>query len=756
MVSDAFLALRFWAVLFLIGACSFPLTKVLFRRFWDNGYMLSKAVGLAMVTYVVWLLASLRVLPFSNASILLTLAGIFLLGTYLSRKAGARRGRNPQHQETVSWKVVLVEELVFLAAFLFWSWVKAHEPSIHALEKFMDYGFTKSVLDSRFFPPPDMWYAGGTINYYYFGHVVMAMLTRLSGIDLAYTFNFMLAALFALTLTMSFTIGVAVFRQLSETADDTLRIPRKPASFIAGGLTAFLTTLAGNMQTIYAFTKGYTGEDVKPFWELAWKAGEFWTRLPEGLERYWYANATRFIPFTIHEFPGYSFVVSDVHGHVLSLPFALLAIAFLFSLFGWGKSTEGELPNGQREWPLLYYARYVVFGLLIAVLFMTNALDGPIYGGLFFILLYFDRSRYESWSKAWFTEKGERLAAVLIAGPAVIPFLIHFKSFVNGVAVNCPPQLFANSSLGPILFESVEKCQHSPFWMLYLLWGFFWFSGLWFLHDKIHINRDRFPYVSIKGAQIEIFFSILFLYSVLLIIFPEFFYFKDIYPAHFRSNTMFKLGYQAFLMYSLVSGVVIVRTLFQKVSRKGFPPVLRRMFVILLVPQLFLVSIFPIFAVRSYFNSLRVYEGINGTTWLANEYPDDYAAIRWLNSRISDGSLTAGTGTPVIVEAEGDSYTDYAHVSAFTGLPTVIGWAVHEWLWRGTYDIVSPRREDVRQIYEDPDVEYTRKLLYTYGVRYVFVGTLERDRYSQLNEAKFRNLGSLVFQSNGTRIYAIR
>src|SRR3989304_5981669 len=95
----------------------------------------------------------------------------------------------------------------------------------------------------------------------------------------------------------------------------------------------FPVASAGNFQTVYAFTRGYTGDDVQPLWTLLWGWGEFWSRLREGMERYWYANATRFIPFTIHEFPSYSFVVSDIHGHVLSIPFVLLAIGLLITLF---------------------------------------------------------------------------------------------------------------------------------------------------------------------------------------------------------------------------------------------------------------------------------------------------------------------------------------------------------------------------------------------------------------------------------------
>jgi uncharacterized membrane protein len=120
----------------------------------------------------------------------------------------------------------------------------------------MDFGFMQSILNSSYFPAPDMWYAGYPINYYYFGHTVVAVLTKLSSISLDNTFNLMLSTIFALCITMSFSIGVQLCR-LS-------RLDRVWQLF-NGLLTAFLVTLAGNMQTLYAFTKGYTGENVQPF-----------------------------------------------------------------------------------------------------------------------------------------------------------------------------------------------------------------------------------------------------------------------------------------------------------------------------------------------------------------------------------------------------------------------------------------------------------------------------------------------------------
>ncbi len=708
-MSDVVIVFQWWGTLFLIGAVAYPLTRKL-----GLSYIFSKAVGMAVVTFLVYLAGVLHIIPFTQGAVWGAMGLTFAAGVILRRKNSGEKGNIRNNALRM-----VSEELFFFAALLLWSWVKAHEPSIHNLEKFMDFGFTKSILDSKFFPAPDMWYAGGTINYYYFGHTVMAVLTRMSGIDLTYTFNLMLAAIFAFTCTMSFGIGVQLLR---------VRKGMSIAGKIGGGLfTAFLVTLAGNMQTIYAFTQGYDGDKVVPFWTILWPIGNFISRLPDGLNRYWYANATRFIPYTIHEFPSYSFVVSDVHGHVLSIPFVLLAIALLIRLFM-------DMPAGRQEkseWGI-----YIFYGFLCSVLLMTNALDGPIYLGLFLIALVVFNAVFKklSWEKAAITGG----ITIITAGICSLPFLLYFKSFVSGIAVNCPPAALADTKFGPVLFEGVEKCQHSPLWMMWLLWGFFIYCGLFLLVPLIKkITRNKLP------EHQDLLLGIFFVFSILLIIFPEFFYFKDIYPMHFRSNTMFKLGYQAFIMFSIISGYVIATMTRHKK---------RMLFFILLAPQLFLVSIYPIFSVRSYFNSLKQYEGINGTGWISTQYQDNWAGIQWLNEGLKNGKLGHN---PVLVEADGDSYTDYDQVSVFTGIPTIVGWSVHEWLWRGSYDIVAPRKEEVKLIYESTDINETKAVLEKYQVRYIFVGTLERQKFTNLQESKFNELGTPVFTSGETVIYKV-
>lgn len=662
MFPDLPLVMQWWFAVFLVGVVGFPLSRHLFSKWHDQGYLFTKALGLAVVTYVVYLAGALHIAPFLLPTILVAMLVIFGVSFYFFPP------------KAINWKIILLEESFFLVALLLWSWVKAHEPSIHGLEKFMDFGFTKSILNSRYFPAPDMWFAGKFyINYYYFGHTALAVLTRLSGLDLTYTFNLILATLFAFTLTMSFSLAWQLTKN----------------KWIAG-LTAYIITLGGNLETIYAFTSGYNSEKTPP---------PFWTIFTGKLDpNYWYANATRFIPYTIHEFPSYSFVVSDIHGHVLSLPFVLLAIGFFVEIFWHKKQT---------------YLMYAAFGLLVSILLMTNALDGPIYFGILTVLTLVVAGKIKPKLKLLGT-------SALVAAVASLPFLAYFKSFVTGLAVNCPPAALASSKIGPLLFETVDKCQKSPLWMLLILWGFFLYSGIW-LFTKFKIKDNVLLFA-------------VFVCCLGLIIFPEFFYFKDIYPMHFRSNTMFKLGYQAFIMFGLISGVAMAR-------------IKNKLFWIGLIPLLFLVIIFPYFSVRSYFGELKTYIGLDGTAWLAAQYPDDFQAIKWLDQ---NAPLTAN-----IVEADGDSYTDYARFSTFTGRPTIVGWAVHEWLWRGTYDVVAPRREEVRHIYEDPSATTVEPILSKYNVSYIIVGTIERQKYTQLSENKFSTLGKLAFQSGNTVIYSV-
>lgn len=176
--------------------------------------------------------------------------------------------------------------------------------------------------------------------------------------------------------------------------------------------------------------------------------------------------------------------------------------------------------------------------------------------------------------------------------------------------------------------------------------------------------------------------GILGLCAIGLIIIPELVYVRDIYEESYaRSNTMFKLTYQAFILFGICMSYIITRFLLWKKS--GFCRCSAE-------SGWYCFYTFGYFgtSVYSWFGNifdLSEYRGLDATAYLENVFSEDAGAIRWLDETIE--------GQPVVLEANGDSYSDYERVSAMTGLPTVLGWYVHEWLWRGDpADLMSAPR----------------------------------------------------------------
>ena len=695
MLGDLFIILFWWFLLFGLGIVFSPLTLFLFRKFFDKGYVFSKIIAILLISYFVWLLGSLKILPFFTETAWLVVILFGVLNSFIIKQQSAGQKKDLKQVVKKNWKIFAFEEILFFACLLFWSFIRGFQPNIQGLEKFMDYGFVNSILRSRYFPPADMWLAGKTINYYYFGHLVTAVLTKLSGTDSAITYNLMIATLFAFCFTAAFSIGANLiylnskgearnskqfwsfgFRILNlfRISDFGFRI------LIAGLLSAILLTLGGNLHLFYWFITH----------------GNF--------SGYWYPDATRFIiqkfgaaDNTIHEFPAYSFVVADLHGHLLNLPFVLFFIGLLLALFTNFKKNHYSL----------------LLSLCLAVFYMTNAWDFPIY---FLILgvtvLWFN---YLNYGKAAKIISQTTLFIIFISLFAIFfsfPFHLNFKSIAQGVRM--------------VDFRS-------PPWMLLVLWGF-----------PLIITVNFFFFLLKKQASdIDHFIPVLLSVSWFLIAIPEFIYVKDIYiHSHQRANTMFKLTYQSFVMFYLVSGYIIIKALTG--FKKKF---LKLTLVVGHLSLIIFILLYSSFAIRSYYG-LKQYQGLNGLKYLETFYPDDYQAILWLRKNIANH--------PVIVEAVGESYTDFARVSANTGLPTILGWRVHEWLWRGSFDESARRTEEVKTIYQSPDLAKTKELLAKYQAKLVFIGNLERQQYSNLQEEKFDQLGSLIFSSGKTKVYQLK
>lgn len=760
-MTDTQSVLIWWFALFAIGSITFPLTQTIFKKFVDRGYIFSKVLGILLSSYLVWFLSSLKIAPFTWATIIISLAIIAGANILIYKKSW---GKMPKF-----W--IIFEEAMFFICLAFWAFIRGNEPSIHGLEKFMDYGFMNSILRTTYFPPLDMWltkspdYTGGYfINYYYYGHYIAAFLTKLTTINSAVTYNLMLATLFAFTFSLPFSLGANLLYLFKKFSSNHPLPTSTYKLVLCGLLAAFLVAMGGNLHTIYTLFEPYPNDAPVPPWKL---------RMAFNSQGYWYPNATRFIPFTIHEFPIYSFVVADLHGHVSDIPFVFFTLAILMVLITEDQPEEEDsrvhrLKGSQliayNLWRLSsakyvqLNSKYLLLGLTLSVMYMTNAWDGLIYLILTGLVIFYTQWKiFKMISRALLSTLVYLLICLFFFIFFALPFIQSFIPFASQIGVLCVPASLFGKNIGPIIFEE-GKCQKSPAYMLIILWGFFYFNVIFFTW-KIVVPKIRKWKLSLRMFQktnnphsktfnlepgtsafshIDLFVIILIVISTLLLLFPEFFYLKDIYPAHYRANTMFKLGYQAFMMLGLVSAYAFFRLIENKKTK---------IYTIFFLTLFFFVASYPYYAINSYYGGLRTYHGLYGLNWLETQYSDDYKGIEWIQNNIA--------GQPVILEANGDSYTDYARVSANTGLPTIVGWPVHEWLWRKTYDEAGKRIPYVQALYESEDIGETKRLLAKYNVSYVFMGQLEKEKYTKLNEEKFKSLGRVVFESGKTKVYKL-
>ncbi|MBF0502169.1 MAG: hypothetical protein HQM09_18660 [Candidatus Riflebacteria bacterium] len=677
-----------WAVLFVIGLLHAPLCAKLFADWPDRGYPFAKPLGILLGGYCSWLLASLGIVPFGRVSaICITLIiGVVLLRTPESRKSLLELVQ--EHRRTL-----LMRELAFFALLVIFAFIRGQNPDTLGLEKFMDFGFVNACLRSPTMPPPDPWFAGATINYYYYGHFIAAWLIHLSGVASEVGYNLMMGTLFVFTCTLTFSLALAMAESVF---GSDLRGARVAAGLVAAAMAAF----GGNF---HAFWKWFLPLIGLPF---------------AASKSFYFPDSTRFIGYdppvddkTIHEFPFYSFVVSDLHGHVSNLPFVLLFCALLFA--GW-RRYEGKF-SAIPLWPF-----FPLFALLFAVFSMTNMWDVPIY------LLMLGFAAAFSFSKGCGGAIATRAAVIFLGFPALAsPFTRAFKNFSHGVGLT-----FTHT---PVVQFLVLWGGHLFFAVVFLVWFFRPGEGGFRPMERFRdaVPADRFCLVLIATA-------------VCLLAIPEIVYVKDIYGRTFhRANTMFKLTYQAFLLLCIVAGFVFER-IPRAVSRPVVTWCVRAAFSFMFAALL----LYAIPALPQFYGgiSLSGYKGLDGLRFMRMQQSGDAEAVEWLRAN--------AVGQPAILEANGDSYTDYGRISMATGLPTPLGWFVHEWLWRGGSEPASARATDVDTMYRLENAKLVRELLRRYGIRYIIVGDLERQKFPQFKLDEFNAQFQKVFDFKGTRIFA--
>lgn len=721
--------LQWWITILYLGIIFMPLTTMIFHRFHDKGYLFSKSLGVAVVGYLMWFLSSLHLMKFTLVSCLVCVIISIIINCIillLREKYNYNQPENNQFNISKfiltdkALKVMVTEELLFFALFLLFTYVRGFKPEAYGTEKFMDYGFMTSMMRCDYMPPQDFWFSGTKLNYYYVGQFFATFLTKLSAVKVSIGYNLMLMMVGAFTFVLSYSLIYNVVLHY-------MREKEKKGKFIppfSGIIAGAAVCLAGNMHY--------------PVFEWLEPLVRKFFGIEASTEKYWFPNATRFIGYhpettdkAIHEFPAYSFVLGDLHAHVINIMFVLTILGLLFA---WQCTRNIKKDYNSINWNDIFNPAIILIAFFIGLFHTTNFWDFPIYyvvSGA--IILVTNIVIYDF--------KGKRI--ILIT--ALQGIFILLASF----AFSMPFHL----NFDPIATAIRLTVAHTPLNQLIILWGLPVFIVIAFLCFKISdYNQVRKISISPNQQQMkepiiqtligtftftDLFIVTIGLCSIGLILIPEIVYIKDIYDGDYkRANTMFKLTYQAFIMFGLCIGYIILRLL-------CFGRTIRQKKVAVASLILFVFSLCYIQnAVNAWYGNIfntKDYKGLDATAFMETQMPDDELAINWLNENIM--------GNPIVLEAPGKSYTDYERVSVMTGLPTVLGWYIHEWLWKSDTTSLDKRTAAIEQIYIGTNEEEVRQYLKEYHVSYIYVGKLEQDKYTSINHVLLKRLGEVVFIS---------
>ena len=752
---------------------------------------------------------------------------------------------------------ILLTELVFAALFFLWVWVRAQNPAISATEKPMEFAFLNAVGRSPTFPPLDPWLSDFAISYYYFGYVMTSLLARLALVPEQIAFNLAIAWLVAGAGTGAFGLVYNLLRlQGARNSARILGLAAAIALPLAGNLTIGLEVAHANGVANPEFWQWLDVRDLNEALDSGTAprytgSSWWWWRSSRPIREYHLSNRPEDGLEPIAEFPSFSFVLGDLHPHVLALPFAFLSLAV--ALIWWlprGTSANKKSPtleewDAQGWWdrinslvrsigiPLWLFSALVFGGLAF-----LNTWDVLIH--LFVILGAFALARWreEGWKSRIFVQT--ILAAGLLLIPAILlylPFFLGFRSQAG--APYLLPMLMRPTRLVQylvvfgmplwavtIFLSALVTRQHFRYWQSGLLTGIvlilaLFLGALFFgfivaasaegagrvvsLAAELDISlpqrpdqalavgwglssigsilpaylgaRTAFPALTLflaalagmivmvwrerlgpaetgketkleENGDVLPFVLLLVATGVLLTIGPEYLFLRDNFGQ--RLNTIFKFYYQAWVLFGVAALYALGYLWLAWRGASRLVPVLATTGYVVA----FAISLlFPVLAVNSrsveYRGPLTAEDRqpatLDGLAQMKRFSPGDYEAIQWLRENVS--------GTPVILEAVGGQYTAYGRISAATGLPTLLGWAGHEYQWRGSTPEPAIREPVVREIYTAQDMQTIAALLDEYEVRYIVVGGLERDTYGMPGLEKFAENLDIAFGNNGVSIY---
>lgn len=469
-----------WLVVALLGWVAWPFAFWIFRPLRDRGYLFSRGLGWLLAGWLLWWLASIDLAMNTVWNSWLTVVVLALFGA----AAAIAQWSTIREFLQKNMGLLLAGEALFAIAFVGFVWLRMGNPDLWQLwfggEKFMEFAMLNGILRSPTFPPVDPHFAGGIINYYYFGLYLVAFLIKLTGIYAEVAFNLAIPTLFALTVVNAFAVAYSAVQVTRPKGSRRWQVAGSKSQ-VARGVTSSTDTEGQDGGVPGDGEEGMTGDEeesetnenvsgsaIAPSWRAGFLiallapifvtvlgnldgmgqvirnlanmgSSQFQSSLPglEPLVRSWsglrsvintgqtlpnydFWGPSRVIPDTINEFPYWSFLFADLHPHLIGVPLAVLFLGLILTLF-W------ELIQTQRiEWPRAV-GLLLLFALMLGTLASVNLWELPTYFGLGVLALMVGQYRRNGHIH-WGLTIG--LAVIYLIG-AYLLYWPFFSSYVN-------------------------------------------------------------------------------------------------------------------------------------------------------------------------------------------------------------------------------------------------------------------------------------------------------------------------------------
>ena len=767
----------------VIFLAALPLSARLMRWLPDRGVVLARPLGLLLVSWLVWLGASSGFWTFSRQSVAISVLILAAVSGVLLCRNRSLIGMAKQH-----WRYIVSVEALFIAAYLAFVLIRAANPDLwHAWrggEKPMDLSYLTAVVKSATFPPYDPWYAGGFINYYYYGFVIVASLIRFTGIVPEVAYNLAVPLLFALTLTGAFSVGYNLSAALRQ--HDRLSVSMR-WSPVAGGIAAALLVVVlanvdGAVQLLQGAARSFNGESFGQF--------DFW-------------RSSRLMPgqINITEFPFWTFLFADLHAHLIALPFQVLAVGLAANLVIGARSVSSLrrfLPEvailgmvvgslaAINTWDVPTYALLAVAALAIVVLTRAGRELTPMALAKWLLLVaFFWAVLYGAWLpyhqhydapatgvkiSQWQTVFWHYLGIHALLITAVVSWLAVeiWRRVLGGTSVLRPKVLLLIALLFLLVFATVLGFDALRPWTTVAVLALLLIGALAVALSWV-----------VRRAEPEAPIHLLLIAALVLAlgigIGVDFITVENDID---RMNTVFKLYLNAWVLLGIVGGVGLwhlASTGAMRVRGLGRIGLARAPWLVLLALLVLASAIYPVLGTRARiadrfdtsagvtldgraYQDVAIYSDQGATDSPTDDafYPlsSDADALDYIRANVE--------GSPVFLEAATPhAYRWYPRVAEYTGLPVVVGWQWHQTQQRGAGGAepgaVFARIDDVATMYLTTDEERFLELADEYDVEYIYVGSSERVYFSGEGLEKFdRMVGESleVFFSNGeTTVY---